>query len=615
MDIQPEKQNLDRVFSNTTYYIDFYQRDYKWTDEPVRRLLDDVFFQFEESYNKLQGLDPNEKTINANYPWYYLNTYVTNTVDGRVFVVDGQQRLTTLTLSLIALHGMAKQKESKTQHWLERKVAGYAGVEYQFWMHHEKHIGLLQALMNGVALDTIESSSGATAGNMLKNFRQIDAEFKRRLSTLHKFETFVYYFLYRLVLINLSVESKHVPMVFEVINDRGVRLRPYEILKGKLLGQIDKLELDAGGYNDLWDEKVAAINAFRENEIDSFFRYWLKAKFANNRKDGQRFDGDYHREMFKSEMNSRLKLDHAASEVKAFLKKSFSYYASLYARLLAASQTEMPQYPAVFFNDLNELDSQHMLILSACKVDDPEETEKISLVAAQIDRLSTLLRLQGAYESNSFNERLFEISAAIRDKPLKELGGLFDQALKAEITERRNTDSTQALSYALFKPTSIDRLSPRFTRYFFARVDAFLADGMRVQLKHKVAELVTARGAKTGFHIEHIFSRNEESLAAFQGDEDRLEAERNRLGAVLLLKGKDNISSSNERYADKLESYSNSLYWNITLRADTYKSKLDFKDFMQQHKLHFKPYDSFGPEQLEERHRLLFDLAALIWNS
>lgn len=44
MDISPDKQNIDTLFSNTTYYIDFYQRDYKWSEEPVKRLLDDVFF-------------------------------------------------------------------------------------------------------------------------------------------------------------------------------------------------------------------------------------------------------------------------------------------------------------------------------------------------------------------------------------------------------------------------------------------------------------------------------------------------------------------------------------------------------------------------------------------
>ena len=48
MDVQPDKQNIDKLFSNTTYYIDFYQRQYKWTDEPVKRLLDDVFYKFNE---------------------------------------------------------------------------------------------------------------------------------------------------------------------------------------------------------------------------------------------------------------------------------------------------------------------------------------------------------------------------------------------------------------------------------------------------------------------------------------------------------------------------------------------------------------------------------------
>lgn len=32
MDVSPDKQNLDQVFANTTYYIDFYQRQYKWDD-------------------------------------------------------------------------------------------------------------------------------------------------------------------------------------------------------------------------------------------------------------------------------------------------------------------------------------------------------------------------------------------------------------------------------------------------------------------------------------------------------------------------------------------------------------------------------------------------------
>lgn len=58
MDIAPDKQNIARVFSNTAYYIDFYQRDYRWTDEPVLRLLDDIFFKFKEQYARIGDRDP-----------------------------------------------------------------------------------------------------------------------------------------------------------------------------------------------------------------------------------------------------------------------------------------------------------------------------------------------------------------------------------------------------------------------------------------------------------------------------------------------------------------------------------------------------------------------------
>uniref|UniRef100_UPI0020CDDADC GmrSD restriction endonuclease domain-containing protein n=1 Tax=Pseudomonas aeruginosa TaxID=287 RepID=UPI0020CDDADC len=140
-------------------------------------------------------------------------------------------------------------------------------------------------------------------------------------------------------------------------------------------------------------------------------------------------------------------------------------------------------------------------------------------------------------------------------------------------------------------------------------------EGMKLKMKHPLQNLVTLRGAKTGFHIEHILSRNAESLDAFDGDEERFEVERNRLGGVLLMKGKDNISSGNELYADKLKSYANTLYWNETLRSDSYHSKLDFRDFTKQSGLGFRALDEFGPSELEERQKLLFEVAALIWNA
>ena len=91
MDISPDKQTSIKCFpALPTILISI--RDYRWTDEPVKRLLDDVFHKFKERYARASDLDPGKDTI-TTYPWYYLNTYVTNIVDGRVYVVDGQQPL------------------------------------------------------------------------------------------------------------------------------------------------------------------------------------------------------------------------------------------------------------------------------------------------------------------------------------------------------------------------------------------------------------------------------------------------------------------------------------------------------------------------------------------
>jgi len=137
---------------------------------------------------------------------------------------------------------------------------------------------------------------------------------------------------------------------------------------------------------------------------------------------------------------------------------------------------------------------------------------------------------------------------------------------------------------------------------------------MNLNPKHPIDDLVTKTGAKTGFHVEHILSWNDENKELFNGDEERFEQERNRLGGILLLKGKDNISSNNEPYSEKLKSYANTLYWNETLRADSYKSKLDMKELREHYNLDLKPLNQFGPDELEARHRLLFEIAKIIWN-
>ncbi|MDY0017634.1 MAG: DUF262 domain-containing protein [Candidatus Delongbacteria bacterium] len=613
MDIMPEKQNIDLVFSNTTYYIDFYQRQYKWDEKPVKRLLEDIFYKFNEEFKINKDSDLPIKQLISKYSWYYLNTYVTNIIDGKIYIVDGQQRLTTLTLILVKLYHLSLKLDSKLTNWIKNKIVGQSGYELEFWMNHEEHNNTLSALLDGKKLEKINVKSGITAQNMVKNYQIIDKWLDKELNNIYKLESFAFYFLHRLVLVNLSVDIKEVPMVFEVINDRGVRLKPYEILKGKLLGQIEKDELVSLKFNEIWDKSVDKVNTFKEDEIDQFFVYYLKAKLADTKATAQKFDNDYHRIMFDDEFNSFLNLKHNSKKVKLFLQNQFKYYTELYIKILSLKNQFDESQPFVYFNSLTEMDTQFLLILSACVLNDEDEDEKIFIVSQQVDRLFCFLQLQRSYNSNEFATAVYKLSAEIRDKNVNEIKLAFDKYLLDLLADARGVKVNVPLSYGFFKETGIE-LDKRFKRYFFARIEKFLADSMNLQMKHSMYDLVQNTGAKNGFHIEHILSENKENKRLFKNDDELFERERNRMGGLLILKGKDNQSSNNETYKDKLKSYANTLYWNETLREDSYKSKLDFKKMINKFKLEFRPMNKFGQAELEERHKLLFEMIKIIWN-
>lgn len=612
MDVQPDKQNIDELFSNTTYFIDFYQRQYKWTDEPVRRLLDDVFYKFNEEYKKHKDLSLPLDQVISKYSWYYLNTYVTNKVDGKLYVVDGQQRLTTLTLILIKLKHLAKDFKSELEGWIGNKIVGLSGYKTDFWMNHEAHKTSMKSLLDGAELNNIDMSSGITAQNMVSNYSIISSRLDSELTDLHRFESLTFYFMHRLVLINLNVEQTDVPMIFEVINDRGVKLKPYEILKGKLLGQISKEELDGLKLNELWEEQVTKINSFSEDEIDEFFIYFLRAKFADTIGEGRRYDKDYHRAIFS---DNKLKLDHNPKQVKKFLQNDFKYYTDLYTRVLEYYNDDSLDngFSHVYYNSLTEMDTQFLLILSSCSLNDLQEDVKIKSIAYEVDRLFCLLQVQRSYSSNAFSVAIFKLSKLIRQKDVSVIRPAFDQTLLELLTDARGVPATAQLSYGFFKETGIE-LDKRFKRYLFARIEKFIADNTNLKVKHSLYNLVQNTGSVNGFHIEHILADNDENLELFDNDEEKFKSERNRLGGLLLLKGRDNISSNNEPYKKKLKSYANTLYWNETLREDSYKSKLDFTKMMKSYNLKFRPINEFGPDELEERHKLLYDMIECIWN-
>lgn len=621
MEVNPEKQNINTLFSTTNYYIDFYQREYKWTGDEVKTLLDDIFYHFEQSYEEHSDLDASEQNVTTNYSWYYLNTYITNKTNGRIFVVDGQQRLTTLTLMLIALYHMCgpnSLNSSELRDWLNAKILGIGvGGKRQFWMAHDKRDPLMQALFAGEAPTAKMIDDGITAQHMIDNYALIQKDLSARISSRHKLDTFVYYFLGMVVIINLEVAQTDVPMVFEVINDRGIRLQSYEILKGKLLGVIDKAEVDQ--YADIWETSLQELETRGDGEVDNFFRTYLRAQFSDVRKQGQVFDGPYHRTIFDPICNDVLHLNEAQG-VKAFLKGPFQYYAKLFLKLRQLGEDDDSPIPECYYlSNLNRMDGHIMLAVAACGVDDHSEDEKLAAVAKAFDRAYVMLQLNRAYDSNRFQELLYLMHPLLRGCPTEEIESRIDARVLAEINERRNTNVQSLLSYGQFKQVGYGDYNTTFLRYFLARIEAFIVDQLKYGLQDSLYNYVRGTGKGNAYHIEHILARNSESRELFKSsdgllDEAMFENERNRFGGLLLLKGLDNQSSNKEGYAKKLKTYSGSApYLAQTLVPDFYKSNSAMKNFKDDSGLAFAPAPQFSREALEQRSELLYEITKKIW--
>jgi len=100
-EIRGVSKSVRNLLSDVKYTIDYYQREYKWTTKQVSELLEDLTNRFLEDHE-----DNNERKAVAGYGQYFLGSIVISVKNGQKFIIDGQQRLTTLTLLLIYLDNL-----------------------------------------------------------------------------------------------------------------------------------------------------------------------------------------------------------------------------------------------------------------------------------------------------------------------------------------------------------------------------------------------------------------------------------------------------------------------------------------------------------------------------
>ncbi len=608
-EIIPDRQTVQSCLSKKTYFVDFYQREYVWSKNTVDILLRDIFYAFEISYEEHKDEELTEEVLEL-YNWYYMNVFITNKVNSKVYIVDGQQRLTTLTLIATKLYHLITDETLKDllKDCIFTKDMFKGNV---FCIDNEKRKDVMESILDNVPYT--EPIKNKTEETLLGRFKDVSRFIDDKQMDEDKLRAFCMYFLRKLVMVELSVEKDDTPMVFEVINDRGEALKPYEILKGKMVGLLSKNDTQA--YSEKWDKAMLQLPDMQDN----FFSDYLKSRFvtSSNTKLEAALSNLYHRYIFDvndiaQELSFRRTDANHIKNIKNFIDNELTYYATLYAKI-RSNKDEYLKYD----NEINDLSMQYQNIMAACTINDPREDEKIQVLAAEMDRFWMLLNLNGVYDSNEFQDKCYRISQQLKGVELESYRSIYDNMLTDTIRLKRGIEGeVSLLDYNSFTKKNYTNMNTRMLRYFLARIEQYISKETSIDMQNSVSNISKKTGKITGYHIEHILSHNETNRSYFQSDEE-FEEKRNQLGGLLLLMGINNISSGNEEYEDKLKTYSNGLMWGHSLCEEFYHSNLNFTKFneklQKEYGISFKSYQKFDKEALEERSKLLYQLVKIIW--
>ena len=108
--IEANDTSINKLLKEQKFYIDYFQREYRWEEKHMKQLVEDLTSTFLRSFSKEHG-----RAEVANYRNYYLGPSVFS-VDpdtNKKSIIDGQQRITSLTLFLIFLNHKQESVSSK----------------------------------------------------------------------------------------------------------------------------------------------------------------------------------------------------------------------------------------------------------------------------------------------------------------------------------------------------------------------------------------------------------------------------------------------------------------------------------------------------------------------
>ncbi|GAA9997740.1 hypothetical protein VN1064_10830 [Helicobacter pylori] len=249
--------NFIKDNQNNQLVIPIYQRVYSWEKEQCKELWDDII--------KIGGNDKMDGHFIGSI--LYVLDRITHS-NNALLIIDGQQRLTTITLLLTALrdHWSDKRKEIEDHYLINSDKDG--DKKFRLILSEFDKDTLLSLI------DKDRRKPSEPSSKIVENFKLFEEWVSKNTD---KLET-IFKGLDKLMIVEIALEKeKDDPqLIFESMNSKGIELAQTDLIRNYIVMETE-IEKREGFYNKYWRDME---EKFKQNKkwFDRFVRHYLTIK-------------------------------------------------------------------------------------------------------------------------------------------------------------------------------------------------------------------------------------------------------------------------------------------------------------------------------------------------
>ena len=602
--IEATDTNINTLLKGKKFTIDYFQREYRWQGKHISLFVEDLTSTFLKSYN------PEHKRPEvSNYQNYYLGPVVfsENPDNGKKSIIDGQQRITSITLFLIYLNHLQKDLEQKVA--ISELVFSEKFGEKSFNMTDEIREPCFKSLFE-YGEYTIKSDDDETVQNMVERYEDIEQSFPEEL-TQNALPFFIDWFIENVVIVEITAYSdENAYTIFETMNDRGLNLTPTEMLKGYVLSKITDKD-QRNEINELWKNEIQKLHEYGETTDQSFFQAWFRGKYAVSIRPGKAGSEDKDFEIIGSRFHNWFKDNYkllfklkTSDDFYNYFKSQFPFFVKWYLIIWHAQtdfDSSMPH--ANYISQWGIAESlQNPLLLASINFEDDNNTiqKKIDFVSRYIETFTVRRAINyRKFGQTSIKYTMFNVIKRIRSNDTITLGTNLSNEIE-NIPENWN----KVCNFGLHGQNR------KFVKHLLSRISSYLDNLVGKDTTYAAYHHPNGKQ----FEIEHIWAdKFNEHRYEFDQEND-FQKWRNLIGALILLPQGTNQSFNSDKYEDKIEHYLKENTYAQTLNSIYYLKNPNFLKSEIIQSLDFKPHVQFKKDDIEERQKLLQRICENLWS-